>query len=202
MKVIVRPEFLFFYYYHAANNASDEVLKHKLPHSLYHAITSLILWQCVFESYANYQIRLYKLEDYQVPRRNSDSVMLPKASIKEKWIHLPIARRKPQFTLNKEPFTHFARLIALRNDFIHFNEKALSFEKNAPSAVQTVGDIMNWTKTGEFLSGSIYGGALRYAIAGKVIVRDMFKEYSRLTKDPLPDFLGETEVVLKVKIKK
>src|SRR6266480_5233759 len=76
MKAIVKPEFLFSYYYHAAKNASDEVLKHKMPYSLYHALTSLVLWQCVLESYANYQIRLHGVENFEFTRGNGERVRL------------------------------------------------------------------------------------------------------------------------------
>jgi len=124
MKVTVRTEFLCSYYYHAAKHSSDEIQKHKLPHSLYRALSSLILWQCLFESYANFEIRRHGLEGFRLTR-NGRHLTLEKASIKEKWIYLPIARKKPQFTLNQEPFEHFARLVDLRNDLVHFNEKAI-----------------------------------------------------------------------------
>lgn len=203
MKVILQPEFLFEYYYLAAKNASDEVQKQQLPYSIHYALTSLFLTQCVFESYANYQIRHHNLEAFCLKRKNGRSIMLPKASIREKWACLPIARGKPHFILNKEPFSHFARLVRLRNAFIHFNEQKLTVEKNAPSTVQTMGDLINWTKTGEFLNHSIYDQAIRYGIAGKLIVRDMFQEYSRLTGDPLPKFLQSTAIsIYRVKIRR
>jgi hypothetical protein len=202
MKVIVQTEFLCSYYYHAAKNSSEEIQKHKLSHSLYHAFTSLILWQCVFESYANFEIRRHKLEGFQITRKNRRSLTLEDASIKEKWIYLPIARNKPQFTLNKDPFKHFAHLVNLRNDLVHFNEESLAFEKEAPPTVQTIGELKDWIGTGDYLAGSIFETVLGYARAGNLIVRDMFQEYSRLTKDSLPDFLNGSEAVLKVLIKK
>src|SRR6266550_1703204 len=115
MRAIVKPEFLFSYYYHAAKNASDEILKHKLPYSLYNALTSLVLWQCVLESYANFQIGIHRVENFQFTRSNGQSVRLggekaQKASIKEKWLHLPTARNKPAFTPNTRAFKRFARL--------------------------------------------------------------------------------------------
>ena len=81
MKAVVQPEFLFSYYYRAAKNASDEVLKHKLPYSLYHALTSLVLWQCVMESYANFQIQTHGVSNYHLQRRNGERVKLDGASI-------------------------------------------------------------------------------------------------------------------------
>lgn len=202
MKVTVQTEFLCSYYYHAAKNASDEIMNHKLPHSLYYSISALILWQCVFESFANFQIRRHKLETYQVTRRKGLPVALEYASIKEKWIYLPIARCKGQFVLNKSPFKDFAKLVDIRNDLIHFNDKSIKFEKDAPPGTQTVGQLNAWMKSGEFLSGSIFDHALRCALAGKLIVQDMFQEYSRLTGDALPDFLSGHEVVLQVKVTK
>ena len=122
MKVIVQTEFLCSYYYHAAKEASDDIRNHELPRSLYRGISALILWQCMFESYANFQIRRHKLESYQVPRQRGRSVSIDRASIKEKWIHLPVARCGKHFGLNTEPFTEFAELVDIRNDLIHFDE--------------------------------------------------------------------------------
>ncbi len=201
MKAIVKPEFLFSYYYHAAKNASDEVLTHKLPYSLYHALTSLVLWQCVLESYANYQIQIHAVEDFQFPRSNGDLVRLQNASIKEKWLHLPTARHKPAFTPNKRAFKRFARLVDLRNTFVHFRVEALAFAKEAPATMQTLGDFKAWSQTGEFLSGSIYYDAIECAVESEAIIRDVFEQYSRLTGDPLPTFLEGAELVLRVKIK-
>ncbi len=190
MKAIVQPEFLFSYYYHAAKTASDEILKHKLPYSLYHALTSLVLWQCVLESYANFQIRIHGVENFEFTRSNGRSLRLggekrEKASIKEKWLHLPTARNKPPFTPNRRAFKRFARLVELRNTFIHFKRDALVFEKEAPPAVTTE-SFMDWTRTGEFLWGSIYHAAIECGVDGETIVCEMFEEYSRLTGDRRP----------------
>jgi len=195
MKVIVKPEFLFSYYYHAAKNASSKVLKKQLPHSFYDALTSLILWQCVLESYANYQIQLHHVQEFEFTRRNGDLARLGSASIKEKWLHLPTARGKPPFTPNKREFRSFASLVDLRNTFVHFRAEVLAFHKEAPPGMQTMGDLISWSQTGEFLSGSIYEAAVQCAVDGEAIVRDVFDEYSRLTGDALPKFLNGTELV-------
>lgn len=160
------------------------------------------MWQCVFESYANFQIRQYKLEKFSIKPKNGRSRLLKDSSIKEKWIYLPIARNQKQFTLNKEPFTHFASLVDIRNDLIHFNHASMYFQKEAPLGVSTMGELNDWMKTGDFLSGSLFDSVLRYARAGSLIVRDMFYEYCKLTGEPLPAFLEGHEAVLKVKVVK
>jgi hypothetical protein len=83
---------------------------------------------------------------------------------------------------------------------IHFNDETIRFEKEAPPGTRTVGELNAWMKSGEFLSGSIFDHALRYAKAGKLIVGNMFQEYCKLTGDPVPYFLSGHEVVLQVKV--
>jgi hypothetical protein len=201
MKIIVQTDFLCSYYYHAAKEASDDIKNHQLPRSLYRGIAALILWQCVFESYANFQIERHGLKNYKVERINGKLIPISRASIKEKWMHLPIARSAKHFVLNTEPFNVFADLVDFRNDLIHFNESAFSFEKEAPPEVKTHGDLNEWMKSGDFLTGSFFDKAIRYALAGDVIANAMFREYSKLTGDALPGFLNGQEVVLKVSIK-
>jgi len=113
---------------------------------------------------------------------------------------LPIARCNKQFILNKTPFKDFAELVDIRNDLIHCNDESIKFEKEAPPGTRTVGDLKTWMKSGEFLSGSIFDQTLRNALAGKLIIRDMFQEYCKLTGDIMPDFLSGHEVILEVKV--
>ena len=139
MKVIVQTEFLCSYYYHAAKEACGEIRNHQLPHSLYQGISALILWQCMFESYANFQIRRHKLDEYRFLRRHGQPVSLKQASIKEKWMHLPIARNQKPFVVNTEPFTEFAALVDIRNDPDPLlMRRPWSFEKDAPPGTKTV----------------------------------------------------------------
>src|SRR4030095_10705568 len=119
MKVIVQTEFLCSYYWHAALQAEAEIKRNKLPKSLYFSVTALVLWQCTLESYINYLIEKHDAGSFKFTNDNGKTKRLEDASIKDKWIHLPLAVSGRQFTLNAEPFIHFAKLVELRNVLVH-----------------------------------------------------------------------------------
>lgn len=106
-----------------------------------------------------------------------------------------------QFTLNAEPFTYFAELVNLRNDLIHFDIEQLTFEKELPPHVKTVGELNAWMGTGEYLAGTIFARIVRFALAGEVIVKDMIRELHQMLGSKPPDFLDGSEDILKVKMK-
>jgi hypothetical protein len=82
---------------------------------------------------------------------------------------------------------------------VHFNEEAIRFEKDLPAGVVTVGDVRKQMRN--ILSGSILESIIDYGSAGKEIVDGMLREYSRLTREPLPQFLNGDEVVMQLKFK-
>jgi hypothetical protein len=201
MKLIIQTEFLCSYYWHAALQAEREIMNHKLPRSLYFSITALILWQCTLESYINFLIEQYRVHAYRFKRDNGKTARLENGSIKEKWIYLPVAVSGTQFTLNGEPFIHFAKLVGLRNALVHFDSDKLSFEKDAPEGATTVGELTKWVGTGEYLEGTIYDYIVRYALAGSAIVKEMIQQLHAMLGTPAPAFLDGTEPFIQFKVK-
>lgn len=205
MKVIVQADFLCGYYHQAALAAKNQILQNKLPESLNHTVTALVLWQCVFESYINFLIHKRKLELRQIQVRRSGqerTIRLMDASIKEKWLHFPRITARKDFTANAEPFSHFAQLVDLRNDLIHFNVNKLTFEKQAPVEITTVGQLNAWMGTGDYLAGTVFDRMMRFALAGELIVRDMFMALHKMLGTKPPEFLFGKPPILKVRIKK
>jgi hypothetical protein len=205
MTAIIRADFLCSYYYHAALTSKRQITEHKLPQSLYYTITALVLWQCVLESYINFLIHKRKLEDHLIevgqdkPRRQ---INLIDASIRKKWVELPIIVADKHFKLNAEPFKYFEKLVDLRNDLIHFNVAKLTFEKEVPAHITTVGELQAWMGTGEYLADTVFDRMVRFAVAGELIVRDMIRELHKMLGSKSPDFLDGSEAVLKVRIRK
>jgi hypothetical protein len=205
MKAIIRADFLCSYFYHAALTAKGQIMEHKLPQSLYYTITALVLWQCVLEPYINFLIHKRKLEDHLVevgPAKARRQIKLIDASIRKKWIELPIILSGKHFKLNAEPFTYFEQLVDLRNDLIHFNVKKLTFEKDIPPDITTIGELQAWTGTGKYLAGTVFEKMVGFALAGELIVKNMIRELHRLLGSKPPTFLDGSEAVLKVRIKK
>ncbi len=138
MKAIIRADFLCSYFYHAALTAKRQIMEHKLPQSLYYTITALVLWQCVLESYINFLIHKRKLEDRLIKvGPTKDQIKLIDASIRRKWIELPIIVANKHFNLNAEPFNYFTQLVDLRNDlkpppFLDGSEAVLKVQIKKP----------------------------------------------------------------------
>lgn len=141
MKVVVQTDFLCSYYWHAASAAEEQITNHTLPESLYFAITAVVLWQCILEAYINFLIEKHGQAAYRFQRSTTKQVRLKEASIKEKWLHLPLAVAGVPFTVKGEPFISFAKLVDMRNALVHFDSDKLCFEKDAPKGTKTVGDL-------------------------------------------------------------
>ncbi len=205
MKAIIEADFLCGYYHQAALAAKNQILQHKLPESLNHAITALVLWQCVCESYINFLIHKRKLELHQIQvRRNGQqrTIRLMDASIKEKWLHFPRITVRKDFTANAEPFSYFTQLVELRNDLIHFNVGKLTFEKQVPDGVTSQGQLLAWMGTGDYLADTVFDRIMRFALAGELIVRDMFLALHKMLGTKPPEFLTGKPPILKFRIKK
>ncbi|HEY6169001.1 MAG TPA: hypothetical protein VI454_13245 [Verrucomicrobiae bacterium] len=202
MKVILQSQFLCSYYWHAALEVQKEIKDHQLPRSLYFSITALILWQCTLESYINFVIEKHGKGACRFQRDNGKTLRLDEASIKDKWIHLPLAVSGSNFKLNGDPFIHFAKLVELRNALVHLKPEKLNFEKDAPDGTTTIGDLKKWIGSGDYLEGTIFGEIRKYSLDGSAIVRAMIEELHRMLDTPKPRFLDGSEAVIQVKIKK
>lgn len=200
MKVIVEADFMCAYYWHAALQAQKEIEGKLLPRSLYHAIAAIILWQCTLESYINLLIAKHGKRKHRVhrpPPRKSGH--LEKASLKEKWIHLPIALSGKQFILDAEPFVNFEKLVHMRNDLVHLDSDKLVFEKQAPAGVKTVGDYRKWLGSCEFIEGTIFQDILTIARNGSNTVSQMIQRLHQLIGGPAPVFLTGAEVIIQLR---
>ncbi len=205
MKAIIEVDFLCGYYHQAALAAKNQILLHKLPESLNHAITALVLWQCVCESYINFLIHKRKLEDHQIQvQRNGQQrkIRLMDASIKEKWLHFPRITVRKDFIANAEPFSYFTKLVELRNDLIHFNVSKLSFEKQVPEGITTKRQLLDWMGAGNYFADTVFDRIMRFALAGELIVRDILMALHNMLGTKPPEFLIGKPPILKVTIKK
>jgi hypothetical protein len=136
------------------------------------------------------------------PAKARRQIKLIDASIRKKWIELPIILSGKHFKLNAEPFNYFEQLVDLRNDLIHFNVEKLTFEKDIPPDITTIGELQAWTGTGKYLAGTVFQKMVGFALAGELIAKNMIRELHRLIGSKPPTFLDGSEAVLKVRIKK
>lgn len=200
----LQTDFLVAYYYHAAKEAAALARTQQLPDSLQNAMVGVIMSQCALEGYINYQIKKHGIEAHDVtiqlnPNDKPKTKKLAKLSIRDKWAHLPIIVTGSNWTINAEPFKHFAELVDHRNDLVHFNADKFVHEITSPSRLSTNAAIIGFTKDGAWLAGSKLDRLSRMGIAGHLIVRDMIHGLHLLLGNDVPAFLGSEKILFSVK---
>jgi len=114
MKALITSEFFCSYFYHSAlTNWKKVKATKRSPERYCYAITAIVLFQCVLESYINFMIYDQKLDTKKIGKRH-----LIDLSIKEKWLEFPRIVSGETFNENEQPFLGFKELIDLRNKCI------------------------------------------------------------------------------------
>jgi hypothetical protein len=195
MKVQVSTEFFCSYFYHAARQSIQRFREETDSHyKYYHALASIVLSQCVLESYINYLIYERSLETKKISGKQFIDL-----SIRQKWIEFPRIVAQQTFDETSDDFKQFVELVDLRNKLVHFKTKemnvTLEFQPmNDPPIVRDVLQIVLHPE----VSKLVFHDILTIAERALATVDKMIIDLHKILRTDPPEFLNIEE---KIKVK-
>ena len=97
------------------------------PEKFYYGINTIVLFQCVLESYINFMIYDKGVDTVRIGTRN-----LIEVSIRQKWLEFPRIVAGETFHEGEQPFLDFKELVGLRNKLVHLKTNHLNIEIPLP----------------------------------------------------------------------